>query len=184
MFDKTKKLTKQIWWVILLTGVAGILFGALTLFLPGITLVTLIYMLAIFVVISGAIGLFEAISNIKKDRLWWLTLVFALVGISVGVYLARNPMTTASIFVILVSLLILVRSIFDLVVASYMDKKDGRWLWIIPGILGIIAAGAIVLYPVAASLAFIWVLGLYALIHGVMTVGFAVQIRKDVKKLK
>ena len=184
MFDKTKKLTKQIWWVILLTGVAGILFGALTLFLPGITLVTLIYMLAIFVVISGAIGLFEAISNIKKDRLWWLTLVFALVGISVGVYLARNPMTTASIFVILVSLLILVRSIFDLVVASYMDKKDGRWLWIIPGILGIIAAGAIVLYPVAASLAFIWVLGLYALIHGVMTVGFAMQIRKDVKKLK
>ena len=66
MFDKTKKLTKQIWWVILLTGVAGILFGALTLFLPGITLVTLIYMLAIFVVISGVIGLFEAISNIKK----------------------------------------------------------------------------------------------------------------------
>ncbi len=184
MFDKTKKLTKQIWWVILLTGVAGILFGALTLFLPGITLVTLIYMLAIFVVISGVIGLFEAISNIKKDRLWWLTLVFALVGISVGVYLARNPMTTASIFVISVSLLILVRSIFDLVVASYMDKKDVRWLWIITGILGIIAAGAIVLYPVAASLAFIWVLGLYALIHGVMTVGFAMQIRKDVKKLK
>jgi uncharacterized membrane protein HdeD (DUF308 family) len=52
------------------------------------------------------------------------------------------------------------------------------------GVLGIIAAVAIVFYPVQSSLAFTWVLGVYALIHGVTTVGFAVQIRKDIKKLK
>jgi uncharacterized membrane protein HdeD (DUF308 family) len=65
-----------------------------------------------------------------------------------------------------------------------MDKKEGRWLWILTGVLGIIAAVAIVFYPVQSSLAFTWVLGMYALIHGVTTVGFAVQIRKDIKKLK
>ena len=65
-----------------------------------------------------------------------------------------------------------------------MEKQEGRWLWIITGVLGLIAAIAIMFYPVVASLAFTWVLGLYALIHGVTTVGFAVQIRKDIKKLK
>lgn len=33
-------------------------------------------------------------------------------------------------------------------------------------------AVAIVFYPVQSSLAFTWVLGMYALIHGVTTVGF------------
>ena len=64
-----------------------------------------------------------------------------------------------------------------------MRKSQFR-LRIATGVLGLISAGVIVFYPVAASLAFTWVLGLYALIHGVTTVGFAVQIRKDIKKLK
>lgn len=33
---------------------------------------------------GGAIALFEAISSIKKDRLWWLALALALLNIGVG----------------------------------------------------------------------------------------------------
>ncbi len=184
MFNKSKKLTKEIWWLILLTGIAGTLFGLVALFWPKLTLVTLVYMVAILTVVGGAVALFEAITNIKKDRLWWLALLFALVNIGVGVYLVRNPLIAAALFVIILAIVILARAIFDLVVASYMEKQEGRWLWIATGVLGLISAGVIVFYPVAASLAFTWVLGLYALIHGVTTVGFAVQIRKDIKKLK
>ena len=184
MFDKSKKLTKEIWWMILLTGIAGTVFGMIALFWPKMTLVTLVYTVAIVTVVGGAIALFEAISSIKKDRLWWLALALALLNIGVGVYLLRNPLVAAAVFVVILAIVILGRSIFDLVVASYMDKKEGRWLWILTGVLGIIAAVAIVFYPVRSSLAFTWVLGIYALIHGVTTVGFAVQIRKDIKKLK
>lgn len=184
MFDKSKKLTKEIWWLIILTGVAGIIFGLVTLFWPKLTVVTLVYMAAIFTIVGGAVGLFEAIANMKKDRLWWLALLFSLVNIGIGVYLVRNPLTTAAILVILLAIAILFRAIFDLVVASYMDKEEGRWLWIMTGIIGLISAAVIMVYPVAASLAFAWVLGLYALIHGVMTVGYAMQVRKEIKKLK
>ena len=184
MFDRSKKLTKEIWWTILLTGIAGTIFGLIALFWPTMTLVTLVYTVAIVTVVGGAIALFEAISSIKKDRLWWLALALALLNIGVGVYLLRNPLVAAAVFVVILAIVILGRSIFDLVVASYMDKKEGRWLWILTGVRGIIAAVAIVFYPVQSSLAFTWVLGMYALIHGVTTVGFAVQIRKDIKKLK
>ena len=183
MFDKSKKLTKELWWIIFLTGIAGVVFGAVALFWPALTLITLVYMVAILTVVSGAIGLFEALASIKKDRLWWLALIGALINIGVGVFLVRNPLITAAIFVILLAVVILFRAIFDLVVASYMDKKEGRWLWVATGIFGLIASVIILFYPVASSLAFTWVLGLYALVHGVATVAFAVQIRKD-KKLK
>lgn len=184
MFDKSRKLTKEIWWIILLTGIAGIVFGALALFWPQLTLVTLVYMVAIVAVTVGAVSLFEALASIKKDRLWWLALVFALINIGIGVFLVRNLLITAAIFVVILSVVILFRSIFDLVVASYMDKEEGRWLWIITGLLGVIAAVIIMVYPVASSLAFTWVLGLYALIHGITTVAFAAQSRRDIKKLK
>ena len=184
MFDKSKKLTKEIWWMILLTGIAGTIFGLIALFWPAMTLVTLVYIVAVVAVIGGAVVLFEAISRINKDRLWWLALVLALLNIGVGVYLLRNPLVAAAVFVVILAIVILGRSIFDLVVASYMDEKEGRWLWVLTGVLGIIAAVAIVFYPVHSSLAFTWVLGVYALIHGVTTVGFAVQIHKYIKKLK
>ena len=184
MFDKSKKLTKQIWWMILLTGIAGTILGLIALFWPAMTLVTLVYIVAVVVVVGGAVMLFEAISRINKDRLWWLALVLALLNIGVGVYLLRNPLIAAAVFVVILAIVILGRSIFDLVVASYMDEKEGRWLWVLTGVLGIIAAVAIVFYPVQSSLAFTWVLGIYALVHGVTTVGFAVQIHKYIKKLK
>ena len=184
MFDKSKKLTKEIWWMILLTGIAGTILGLIALFWPAMTLVTLVYIVAVVVVVGGAVMLFEAISRINKDRLWWLALVLALLNIGVGVYLLRNPLIAAAVFVVILAIVILGRSIFDLVVASYMDEKEGRWLWVLTGVLGIIAAVAIVFYPVQSSLAFTWVLGMYALIHGVTTVGFAVQIHKYIKKQK
>ena len=184
MFNKSKKLTKEIWWIILLTGIAGIVFGLIALFWPQLTLVTLVYLVAIFTIVGGAVALFEALISIKKDRLWWLALLFALVNIGIGVFLVRNPLVTAALFVILLATIILLRALFDLVVASYMEKQEGRWIWVLTGILGIIAAGVIVFYPVGASVAFVWVLGLYTLIHGVSTVAFAVQIRQDIKKLK
>ena len=128
MFDRSKKLTKEIWWMILLTGIAGTIFGLIALFWPTMTLVTLVYTVAIVTVVGGAIALFEAISSIKKDRLWWLALALALLNIGVGVYLLRNPLVAAAVFVVILAIVILGRSIFDLVVASYMDKKEGRWL--------------------------------------------------------
>jgi uncharacterized membrane protein HdeD (DUF308 family) len=183
MFDKSKKLTKEIWWLLVLTGIAGVVFGLLALLWPGLTLATLVYMFAIFTVVGGAFALFESISNIKKDRLWWLTLLFALVNIGVGVYLLRNPLVAAQLFVILLAIVIFIQAIFDLIVASYATKDEGRWTWIFSGILGLIAGVAIMVYPLASSIAFVWVLGLYALIHGVVAVAYAVQIRSEIKKL-
>lgn len=183
MFDKSKKLTKEVWWLVLLTGIASVVFGVLALFWPALTLATLVYMVAIFTIVGGVVGLFEALTSIKKDRLWWLMLLFALVNIGIGVFLLRNPLVTAAIFVILLAVVIFAQSIFDLVVASYMDKQEGKWLWIVTGVLGLVAAVAIMFYPVAASLAFTWVVGLYALVHGVVAVAYAINVRKDMKKL-
>lgn len=184
MFDTSKKLTKEIWWLLLFTGIAGIVFGLVMLFWPKITVITLVYLVAIFMVVGGVAHLLGALANIKKDRLWWLAILLGLVNLGAGVYLLRNPLVLAAVLVIFLAITILAQSIFDLVIASYTKKEEGRWLWVVNGLIGFVSAIAILFYPVAASLAFVWVLGLYAVIHGVSAVAFAFQVRGEIKKLK
>ena len=181
MFDKKLSITKEIWWLVLVTGIVTTLFGFVALFWPKLTLATLVYLYAIFVVLIGAFSLFQALSSIKKEPLWWLMTLFALFNIGIGVFLLRNPLITAAIFVALLAVFIFVQSIIDLVVASYSGKGDGRWLWVLTGIFGIAMGFVVLFYPLAATVAFVWALGLYALVHGIVAIAFAIQTRKLVK---
>ena len=183
MFDKLQTLTKEIWRLILLTGIASAIFGLVTLLWPTVTLKTLVYILAIFILVGGGIGLFQAVSRIKLDPLWWLALLFSFVNMGIGVFLLRNPEVTAAFLAILLAVVIFARAIFDFVVATYMGNQKGRWVWIAIGVLGLVAGTAILFYPGAASLAFTWVLGLYALIHGVATIAFAFGSKQEVRKI-
>lgn len=184
MPTRSTVLTKELWWFIVLSGAASVVFGAVALFWPKLTLVTLVFLFAVFVLVAGLVELFSALKNIKGNRLWWLSLLLAVVNIAIGVYLVRNPLVTAVVFVMLLAAAIGVRAIFDLIVASYADRNEHKWLWVASGVLGLIAAVVILVYPVSASVTFVWVLGLYTLIHGVIALAYAAQIRGDVKKAK
>lgn len=183
MFSKDMSITKEIWWLVLLTGIASVIFGLFALFWPKLTLATLVYMYAMFVVVIGAFSLLEALSSIKKDPLWWLMVLFAIFNIVIGVFLLRNPLVTGAIFVVLLAVFIFVQSAIDLVIASYAKKGDGRWLWVLTGIFGIVMGFIILFHPVTAAVAFVWVLGVYALVHGIVAVAYALQIRGEIKKL-
>ena len=107
----------------------------------------------------------------------------SVVSLGIGIFLLRNPLITASLLVLVVAIVIFAQSLYDLVIASYATKEEGRWMWIVTGLLGVIAAIALIVYPEPASLAFVWVIGLYALVHGVVNIGYAFQIRKELKIL-
>lgn len=183
MFDKKLSITKEVWWLVLITGIVSTLFGLVALFWPKLTLATLVYMYAMFVVVIGAFSLFEALASIKKDPLWWLMTLFAVFNIIIGVFLLRNPLVAATIFVVLLAIFIFVQSIIDLVIASYAGKGDNRWIWVMTGVFGIVMGFVMLFYPLAASVAFVWVLGVYTLVHGIVAIAFAVQTKGELKKL-
>lgn len=183
MFDKKLSITKEVWWLVLVSGIVSTLFGLMALFWPKLTLATLVYMYGIFVVVIGAFSLFEALTSIKREPLWWLMTLFAIFNIVVGVFLLQNPLVTAAIFVVLLAVFIFVQSIIDLVVASYAGKGEGRWLWVITGLFGVAMGFVMLFYPLAASVAFVWVLGLYSLVHGIVAIAFTLQVKDAVKKL-
>ncbi len=184
MLTKVQKIIDNLWWMFVLQGVLTVAFGLLALFLPGITLVTLVYLFAAYIATLGLVLLLRALFHRRKESSWWFTGLMGLVGIGAGIYLLYYPQVAIGTFLGIIGLLLLVRGVFDLALAAYVVKTtDGRILWIISGAVGIIAAIVLWRYPVETGVAFVWVLGLYALIAGTVGLIYAYRARGYINKI-
>lgn len=185
MSTKVEEYVEDLWWLFVLQGIATLLFGVAALFLPGLTFATLIILFAVYAVVLGVIELVHGFGSIGKSSSWWFSLLVGLVLAGAGVYLIRNPQTALDVFIVLVGAVILARGVFDLVISAFFVKKtESRWLWAIAGVLGVIAGIFLWNNPVSGGLAFVWALGLYALIVGSINLAYAFQVRSAYNTLK
>ncbi len=185
MSTKVEEYVEDLWWLFVLQGIATLVFGVTALFLPGLTLATLVILFAVYAVVLGVIELVHGFSSIGKNGSWWFSLLIGLVLAGIGIYLIRNPLTALGVFIILVGAMVLARGVFDLVVAAFFTRRtDSRWLWAISGALGVVAGVILWSNPVSGGIAFVWVLGLYALVAGSISLAYAFQMRGAFNELK
>lgn len=185
MLGKVQKMVDNLWWMFVLQGVLTVVFGLVALFWPGITLVTLVYLFAAYILALGVVLFLRGAFRSSSQASWWFTALMGIVGIGFGVYLIAYPQVAIGTFLGILGVLLLARGVFDLFLAAYVVKQtDGRLLWIISGGVGIIAAIVLWRYPVETGVAFVWVLGLYALIAGVVSLIYAYRARGFLDKMK
>ena len=177
---RLKQITKRIWWATILSGITSIIFGLIAVCWPGLTLGAIIVIFGIFIIAIGVFWLSAALTQIKSHPLWWLMAVFGALVFGVGIYLLMNPETAARLIAVLLMIYIFAQSLLDLVTASY-SQQSSKWLLIATGILGIILGFVVMFNPILATVALIWVLGLYALIRGAIATVYALMIRKKLK---
>jgi len=171
---------KQLWGLGIAQGVLAILFGVVALFWPGLTVALLIAFFGVFVLVWGIAGTIIGLASLGSNKFWWLELLFGVLAIGLGVYVLRNPVETAVIFVFYIGITFLVRGIVDLLEGLFDSarKGDSRMFSILAGVLGILAGIVTLLYPVSAGLAVVWVVGLYAVLYGSLIVAFAIRAQR------
>lgn len=164
---------------LILQGVLAILFGIAAVFWPGLTTVTLVYLFAIFLLVDGVIALILGLVHLRHLGKALLTLLLGLLELGVGLYLVRNPEVTFATFILLLGFALIVRGVFSFVHA--FTGRESATIKTMQGILGVlgIAIGIFMLaQPVAGGLAFVWVLGLYALISGPVMIAMSSDMAK------
>lgn len=177
-------IAKQLWGLGIGFGVVSILFGILALFWPGLTVGLLVILFSIFILIWGVIGIIVSISSTSTDKFWWLELIFSILAIGLAVYLLRNPVVAALIWIFTVGLTFLVRGVVDILEGLFDGNRTGgdRVLAFILGALGIVAGIITLLYPVSAGLAVVWIIGLYALLYGSLLIAFSFRAKAELEK--
>jgi uncharacterized membrane protein HdeD (DUF308 family) len=171
---------KNLWWLLLLRGISFILFGIMAIGWPAITFVTLAFVFALYIIISGILNLTYGIISIQDvHRYWFLTIIIGLLEIAAGAYAFRIPLLSITAFVLLIGFTFVVRGIFEAITAfEHVHNITHKILMSTSGIIGVLAGLIILRYPVPGSLAFTWVLGAYALIVGSIYIALAVAAKE------
>jgi uncharacterized membrane protein HdeD (DUF308 family) len=174
-----------LWWMGILEGVFAIFFGIVAVFWPDLTLVTLVYLLSAFIIALGLTETARGLMSINRRSTWWVTLLIGLIGLGVGLYLARHPHASFRTFILIVGISFIARGLLELVrvfVENWLTVGN-RILGFIGGAVGIAAGIIILLQPVNGGLAFVWVLGLYGIIYGIMAITVSLDMRNEFEKL-
>jgi uncharacterized membrane protein HdeD (DUF308 family) len=167
------------WWLLLLRGIAAIIFGILAFVWPGLTLVTLVLLYGAFALVDGVISLIAAFTGSAKPvPTWWLVVV-GLLGIAAGIATFAWPGITAIVLVLFIGAWALVHGIFEITGAIQLRKEiDNEWMLILGGLLSV-AFGLIVLFaPGAGALGLIWAIASYSIVFGILFIAFALRLRK------
>ena len=79
------------WWVMAIEGAAGVLIGLITVIWPGITAVILLYLIALWAIITGAIEIMGAIQLRKEISNEFLLGVAGVISMAFGAFLVIAP---------------------------------------------------------------------------------------------
>jgi uncharacterized membrane protein HdeD (DUF308 family) len=85
------RATNERWWVLLLEGLTGVIAGVLTFIWPGITALALLYLIAAWALVTGALEIAAAIRLRKVIDHEWLLVLSGIASIVLGVLLAMFP---------------------------------------------------------------------------------------------
>jgi uncharacterized membrane protein HdeD (DUF308 family) len=83
--------TQPRWWVLLLEGVASVAAGVLAFAWPGITAIVLVWVVAFWAIVTGALEIAEAVYLRKQIKGEFLLALSGLLSIVLGVILLQNP---------------------------------------------------------------------------------------------
>ena len=173
-----EKNLRDMWGAVAMRGLAAMLFGVAAVFWPGLTIVTLVYLFGTYVLVSGLINLVVGLTDITRSSgtsgMRVLLLVLGIAEIGVGIYLLRHPQVTFATFILLISAVLIVRGLFDLFTGIFGEGAAGhRTITIISGLVAGLAGIVLLSEPAKTSVAFVWILGLYALITGPLLIALA-----------
>jgi uncharacterized membrane protein HdeD (DUF308 family) len=167
------------WWLVLLRGIAAIVFGVLAFVWPGLTLLTLVLFYGAYALIDGAFALITAFTGgAKPVPSWWL-IVVGLAGIAAGLVTFLWPGVTALVLIIFIGAWAIMHGIFEIVGAIKLRKEiDNEWWLILAGAMSVVFGIVVLVAPGAGALGLIWAIGAYSVVFGILLVALALRLRQ------
>jgi len=167
------------WWLVLLRGIAGIVFGVLAFAWPGLTLLTLVLFYGAYALVDGILALVAAFTGGAKPAPTWWLIVVGLFGIAAGLVTFLWPGITALVLIVFIGAWAIAHGIFEIVGAIKLRKEiDNEWWLILAGVLSVIFGIVVLAAPGAGALGLVWAIGAYSFVFGILLVGLSLRLRK------
>jgi uncharacterized membrane protein HdeD (DUF308 family) len=167
------------WWLVLLRGIAAIVFGVLAWAWPGATLITLVLFWGAYALVDGVAALWAGWQAKDAGKPMWQIVLVGLLGIAAGVFTFVSPGITAIALLFLIAAWAITTGIFQIAAAIRLRKEiANEWLLILSGALSVAFGLLLIANPGAGALAVLWLIGAFAVAYGALLVILAFKFKR------
>lgn len=174
-----RQMLRENWWVLLLRGIAAIVFGVLAIALPGLTLFMLVITFGIYVIFDGVVEIWSGFTTRETNDRWWVDILIGLAGIIAGILIMSLPGVTAVVAIYFIGAWMVVMGILQIISALRVRAEiDNEWWLVLSGLLSVIVGLYFIAFPGDGAVSLVWLIGIYAILFGVILVVLAFRARK------
>jgi len=171
---------KRNWGWIVVRGVAAVIFGVLAFVGPAMTLTVLVLLWGAYALADGVLAFLAAFRIHDRGKPFWALLIVGLLGIVAGIVTFVWPGMTALVLLAFIAAWALVIGIFQVVAAIRLRKViENEWLLALSGVLSVIFGALMFWSPGAGALAVVWIIGLYAILFGVLLIALGFRLKRS-----
>ena len=165
------------WWLLLAVGVLTVLLGAACLIWTSATVTVLAVLFGIYLLISGIFQLAQSFSRTAHRALLAIGGILSII-LAVWMFKAIHNDNEAELLALFIGLAWLFRGLTELIVGLQSKGVDGRGWLITGGLLLIVGAIVIFVWPSLAIGAIVAITGIMLVVLGISEIVGAFQIKK------
>lgn len=171
-------LVARDWWVFAIRGIAALVFGVLAFIWPETTLTVLVFLFGAYVLVDG-ISLLIALArgDALARRHAWAVGIMGVLGIVAGIVTFAWPGLTALSLLYLVAFWAIAMGTFQVIAAIVLRRElEGEFWMALGGVASIVFGAFLIVSPGAGLLSLVWLVGLWAVVFGVSSLGLAYRL--------
>jgi uncharacterized membrane protein HdeD (DUF308 family) len=159
-------------------GALGIVFGLIAIFLPGVTMLSLVLVFSAYALVDGVFAIMAAVRAMRQHERWGFLLLEGVVNIIAAAIAFLWPAITVVSFVFLVGTWAILSGGLMLSAAIRLNADHGRWWLALGGLASVVYGVLLIAAPFIGALVLTWWLGAYAIVFGFALLAVAVKLYK------
>jgi uncharacterized membrane protein HdeD (DUF308 family) len=177
--EEFSKTARHAWIWQIVRGALAIIFGILALFWPLQTAVALALLVGIFALVDGIVDIVDAI-RFRGSPGVGLRVFLGIVSLLFGALVLFWPQISLAVLAVLVAIWAILIGALQIIANISLRKESGRsWVWgVIAGAIGVIFGIVVLITPKAGVITLIWLLGIWAIVFGIILIVLGLQLRK------
>ena len=164
------------WWTLVLRGAAAVLFGLSALIWSGPTIITLALVFGVYALVDAVLLGYAAYRVGPGARTPFV--IQAVLSAAMGLIALFWPVVAVIALVFVIGVWAVVTGIAEITTAVRLrSQNSSEWLLIFAGALSVVFGLLLWFWPLAGAWAVMYVVGVYALIFGVVMVVAGIRLR-------
>lgn len=170
-------LVGRSWWLLLAVGVLTVLLGLACVLWTAKTVTVLAVLFGLYLLVSGIFQLAQSFSRVEHRGLLAISGILSVI-LAVYMFKAIHNDNEAALLALFIGIAWLFRGIVELIVGLQSKGVEGRGWLVTGGVLLILGALVIFVYPDLAIGTIVWISGIMLLVVGISEIVGAFQVKK------